>query len=100
MSNQLSMKNIYATTIAIILYSTCYSQGHHLWATCQRGGTNDRGGIFIADSAGNNFHSVYDCDTTGSEPTGNLVMAANGLLYGTTRTGGYHDSCVAFTYDE
>jgi uncharacterized repeat protein (TIGR03803 family) len=95
------MKKLYSATITLlILCTTCYAQNHHLWATARYGGTNGRGGIFVADSAGNNFHSVYNCDARGSEPTGNVVMADNGLLYGTTMTGGYHDSCVIYTYDE
>ncbi|SHH25933.1 Por secretion system C-terminal sorting domain-containing protein [Chryseolinea serpens] len=65
------------------------------------GGTHDLGVIFSVGvvGTGNTFGKLLDFDgaTNGSNPTGNLVLAADGRMYGMTRTGGTSGKGVIFS---
>ena len=64
------------------------------------GGTTDSGAIFSYDISNDNeivLHSFGPGD--GKTPFGSLIQASNGLLYGTTFTGGTSDSGTVFSYN-
>jgi uncharacterized repeat protein (TIGR03803 family) len=64
------------------------------------GGTNDFGVIFEYDIATNTITKKVDfTGTNGESPTGNLVQAPNGKLYGMTERGGANTIGVLFEYD-
>jgi uncharacterized repeat protein (TIGR03803 family) len=74
------------------------------WGAAMVGSTTDQGDLYRIDSTGT-FNWAYSFDDqdygVGSNPTGTLVLGANGLLYGTTRLGGA-GSCrcgTVFSYD-
>ncbi|HEY5750501.1 MAG TPA: choice-of-anchor tandem repeat GloVer-containing protein [Chryseolinea sp.] len=65
------------------------------------GGTHDMGVIFLVRVVGraDTFRKLVDFDgaTNGSNPTGSLVLAADGRMYGMTRTGGTSGNGVIFS---
>ncbi len=75
----------------------------NLYGTALYGGINLEGTVFkIAPSGA--FNTVYNfCGqancTDGSEPTGTLLQATNGILYGTTWYGGTNDEGTVFSID-
>ena len=86
--------------LVLVVVQIANAQTKYLWATASTGGPNGWGTILQADSDGSNFHVVYAFDSTnGSSPRGGMGVDANGVLYGSTSTGGYGDSCVIYTYD-
>ena len=76
-------------------------QDGKLYGTTEFGGVNDLGVIFSYDNTGLqwNIKKLLDFDgaAKGSNPTGNLLLASNGRLYGMTRTGGTNGSGVIFS---
>jgi uncharacterized repeat protein (TIGR03803 family) len=94
------MKTILTTVIALILYSVCYTQTHQLWITAELQGIDNKGAIFVTDGSDNNFHSVYDCYDKIPQPTGNIVMAANGLIYGCNPSFCQTDRGVLYAYNK
>ena len=93
------MKKLIYTLSIICCISALHAQTQ-LWGTTEEGGSMKYGTIFSADANGNNLQTVYSFDyTNGSMPLGNLIMGANGHLYGVCELGGYGDSCCIFEFD-
>lgn len=64
------------------------------------GGANDLGVIFEYDIITNSVIRIFDFDgLNGQQPTGSLLQAANGKLYGMTPLGGINNFGVLFEYD-
>jgi uncharacterized repeat protein (TIGR03803 family) len=60
----------------------------------------DRGVLFEYDVATNVYTKKFDfSDADGSRPTGSLIKASNGMLYGMTSRGGANNLGVLFEYD-
>jgi uncharacterized repeat protein (TIGR03803 family) len=62
-----------------------------LYGTANRGGSSGAyGTVFSLDPQGGSLTVLQDLDgvTTGGSPYGGLILGADGLLYGTTSTGG------------
>jgi uncharacterized repeat protein (TIGR03803 family) len=60
-----------------------------LYGTTEGGGVSNNNGTIFKITTNGVFTSLYDFDyTTGSEPGAGLVFGADGLLYGTTSSGG------------
>jgi uncharacterized repeat protein (TIGR03803 family) len=61
-----------------------------LYGTTQTGGAFGSGTLFRIDTGGTGFNVLYDFDGTssGAVPTGRLLLAKDGYLYGVTAWGG------------
>jgi uncharacterized repeat protein (TIGR03803 family) len=72
-----------------------------LYGMAAEGGTNGDGVLFEYDIASSSFIKLFDFETTssGENPRGNLIQAANGKLYGMTVYGGSFNKGVLFEYD-
>jgi uncharacterized repeat protein (TIGR03803 family) len=71
-----------------------------LFGLAQYGGANDLGSIYQFDPATNLISSVYNFDgTNGSNPTGDLLLATDGLIYGTAEYGGANSKGTLFSMD-
>lgn len=70
-----------------------------LYGMAQQGGANGTGVLFRYNISSNSYTVMYDFDvSTGSYPSGSLIQASDGKLYGTTLFGG-SDYGVLFQYD-
>jgi len=64
------------------------------------GGINGVGVLFSFNPITNNYIKLFDFDVTnGANPFASLVQAGNGLLYGTTRSGGINGDGVLFSFN-
>lgn len=65
------------------------TQPMQLWGMCNYGGTHNDGAIFKINEDGTDFKIVFSFDSlSGNLPTGSLLKASNGKLYGMTSSGG------------
>ncbi|HWY98317.1 MAG TPA: choice-of-anchor tandem repeat GloVer-containing protein [Bacteroidia bacterium] len=72
------------------------------YGTAQQGGpgTNNNGLYFNYDPTSGAYNVLYNFDSLhGRFPTGSLMQASNGLLYGMTYNGGNKNFGVIFSYD-
>jgi uncharacterized repeat protein (TIGR03803 family) len=85
----------------LILAQNIFAQGE-LWGMTSTGGSDNKGVIFKTnlDGTGYSVQLSFDATNVGSSPTGTLLQAANGKLYGTTNTGGANDYGTLFEYDQ
>lgn len=71
-----------------------------LYGMTSFGGSNDDGVIFSFDRTTSTFTKLIDFDgTNGANPSGSLVQASDGKLYGMTSSGGSNDLGVIFSFD-
>lgn len=66
------------------------------------GGTNNAGTLFKLNKDGSNYavlHRFGDVDGDAAEPEGGLVLGGDGVLYGTTRSGGDNNFGTVFRID-
>jgi len=71
-----------------------------LYGMTNYGGLYNYGTIFSFDINSNTFTKLFDFnDSLGANPTGALVEANNGLLYGLTTLGGANGQGVLFSFD-
>src|SRR4051812_32513342 len=98
------MKKVYLF-LTLILFSFNYSsaQINTLWGLTSYGGGPDSGGtVFKISITGSGFNALHAFDSlsgSGLTPTGALVQAPNGTLYGMTEYGGNHQSGTIFEYE-
>ncbi len=71
------------------------------YGTTYSGGANSQGVIFEFDPATSVYtkKADFDANTTGAFPQGGMVLASDGLLYGTTFAGGSFDLGTLFAYN-
>ncbi len=68
-----------------------------LYGMTQVGGSSGAGVIFSFDPSSSTYKKLKDFDNTnGGYPTGNLMQASDGKLYGMTHRGGSSDVGVIF----
>ncbi|MEI7803343.1 MAG: choice-of-anchor tandem repeat GloVer-containing protein [Bacteroidota bacterium] len=71
-----------------------------LYGMTNSGGVFNLGILFSYDVISENFIKLYDFDTlSGGFPKRSLTQTSNGMLYGTTSSGGIHGCGTAFAYD-
>jgi uncharacterized repeat protein (TIGR03803 family) len=72
-----------------------------LYGVTQLGGINNVGALYQYDPVFNSYKKKFDFDAkvSGSTPTGSLMQASDGKLYGTCSYGGSHDKGVLFQFD-
>ena len=71
-----------------------------LYGMTQFGGANNAGVLFSFDPVDSLYTDIHDFNTTdGSTPTGNVLQASNGLIYGMTQAGGNAGFGVLFSLD-
>jgi uncharacterized repeat protein (TIGR03803 family) len=70
-----------------------------LYGVTTIGGTAGNGTVFAFDPVGGIFSTMHSFDgTRGARPTGELLLAADGKLYGTTATGGSNAAGTATSF--
>ena len=71
-----------------------------VYGTASRGGTVDKGTLFVFDPKANTISKLIDFTggIEGARPNSSLLLF-NNLLYGTTTSGGLDDSGTIFSYD-
>lgn len=71
-----------------------------LYGLTRTGGSNNKGTLFEYDLSTDSYTKKFDFDGTnnGSNPSGSLIEAANGKLYGFTQYGGANEKGVIFEY--
>ena len=71
-----------------------------LYGLVDSGGVHNNGVIYSFDLTTNTYTDVYDLTTLGgTRPSGGVIQASNGLLYGMTRFGGANNKGVIFSYN-
>ncbi len=71
-----------------------------LYGVTSQGGSSDNGVIFSFDPSSAVYTKLKDFDnTSGRLPTGDLIQASDGKLYGTTAAGGSSNAGVIFSFD-
>lgn len=73
-----------------------------LYGMTRTGGVTGSGMIFSFDLSGNNQTNLYSFNTTNTNstsPSGSLVKATDGKLYGLTSNGGISDKGTIFSFD-
>lgn len=66
----------------------------------QYGGLNNVGALFSWELSSNSLIKLLDfSDTIGKNPTGNVIVTNDGMVYGKTQSGGSVDEGVLFEYD-
>ena len=71
-----------------------------IYGIAEKGGLFDKGVIFEFDPVSNVLTKKFDFDSTsGHTPTGTLIEATNGKLYGLTQYGGINNIGTVFEYD-
>jgi uncharacterized repeat protein (TIGR03803 family) len=72
-----------------------------LYGMTERGGVEANGVLFSYNPLSNIYTQLYDFADTinGSLPLGSPIQSANGLLYGTTNSGGANNDGVVFSFN-
>ncbi len=83
------MKRILFSIAAWLISALALQAQPFLYGLTYKGGTNDQGVIFSYDAGSNAYYKLKDFKgTDGAYPLGYMLLASNGLLYGTTSSGG------------
>lgn len=87
--------------ILVFCLASTQSRSQSLWGVTSSGGANSLGTIFKTDLLGANHTVVYNFQSNalGADPTGYLVQAPNGNLYGLTQAGGKYGKGVIFEFN-
>lgn len=84
---------------AVPLAGLTDGQDGRLYGVTSAGGSNGVGTIYAYAPVGGVFTVLHNFDgTKGSQPSGELLLAQDGKLYGTTATGGTNDKGSATLY--
>src|SRR5215210_712320 len=89
--------------IGIICFFACILsiQAQTLYGTTYNGGNDGVGTIIKFIPATNNLTVVksFSFESSAAYPTGSLIRASDGKLYGMTLNGGSNDAGVIFSFD-
>lgn len=94
------MRRILLVAVGFLLGFASQAQ-NFLWGTSTNGGLYSNGVLFQFDPGTSTLVSQFNFDSTatGKNPTGSLVKAIDGKLYGLTINGGSGNQGVLFQYD-
>ena len=71
-----------------------------LYGMTNQGGSNDSGVIFSFNPSSFTYKKTFDFEgTNGAKPSGSLMQASDGKLYGMTSEGGSNGKGAIFSYD-
>ncbi|MEP2025620.1 choice-of-anchor tandem repeat GloVer-containing protein [Reichenbachiella sp.] len=72
-----------------------------LYGATRNGGSNDDGVLFEINVENLEYKKIIDfsASVSGRYPNGSLIQASDGIIYGTTRSGGGNGGGVIFSYD-
>ncbi len=88
------------TTGSDVLASLVQADDEKLYGITFSGGSNGVGVIFSFDPSSSTYAKLKDFDNTnGGNPTGSLIQASDGKLYGMTSMGGSNGVGVIFSFD-
>lgn len=96
------MNKLYTIMIALLLHFN-YSTGQiNVFGTTQYGGNYGTGAIYTANGLMQNSHILFSfpAENPGSQPSGNLLLAPNGIYYGVSRSGGNCNAGLIFQFDQ
>lgn len=83
-----------------VAYQEMVEIGGVLYGTTANGGLYNRGVLFSYKAATGEYKAEYHfSDGTGALPSGNMILASDGKLYGLTQYGGLNTDGVVFSYD-
>lgn len=94
-------KRITISCIINLIAITSHAQVQ-LWGMTSAGGTNSYGNVFQYEATTNSFSNEFDFKfdgVLGFNPTGSLLQASNGMLYGMTLQGGLNNAGILFEYN-
>lgn len=93
------LANLSATTGTEPIGSFVQAGNGLLYGVCSTGGASGHGTIIQVNPSTNAVSKVHDFDNTnGAVPIGDLLVASNGLMYGTAQTGGLNNDGVLFSF--
>lgn len=100
-SNTYSTKFLFSDTLGYYPFgSLVQASNGKLYGLTNKGGNTNRGVIFEYDLITNTYLKKFDFDVIlGASPSGSLIQASNGKLYGMTKGGGANMTGVIFEYD-
>jgi uncharacterized repeat protein (TIGR03803 family) len=82
------------------LYGLVRASNNKYYGVTNRGGSGNLGVIFEFDPASSNVSTKFNFSgASGSNPSGSLVVASNGLLYGLTQAGGTNEAGVIYEFE-
>jgi len=96
-----AMKRVICLSILMLTGILAFSQDQ-FWGVSSIGGQYDKGVVFKTDADGSHLSVVYSFNNAGggaNYPTGALILAANGKLYGTTPFGGTNDKGTIYEFN-
>jgi uncharacterized repeat protein (TIGR03803 family) len=98
--NTYTMKKLLLLTLTILTGIQLYAQSPELWGMTSAGGSG-LGVLFEYTPVTNNYQKELDFNgaSNGSSPSGSLMQASNGKLYGMTHLGGANGLGVLFEYN-
>ncbi len=101
LTNNLSVQRSFQNPGVNPYYSSLtFASNGKLYGMTFNGGANNAGVIFSFDPATSDYETVYDFNNeNGAQPSGGLMQASDGKLYGMTSFGGEINSGVIFSLD-
>lgn len=90
---------VWSFSVGTYPLSGLVADGEYLFGTTSAGGSNDAGTVFMLNRNGTGFkllHEFSDGTLDGGRPAGKLLIAVDGMLYGTTSHGGVSNQGTVF----
>jgi len=97
----MKLKYFFLTAFVLFLLSDALAQTNpELWGMTTSGGGDSTGTLFHINADGTGMSNVHDFGSPkGNTPYGDLLLAADGKLYGMTSNGGSYNAGVIFSFD-
>ncbi|MEM1219565.1 MAG: choice-of-anchor tandem repeat GloVer-containing protein, partial [Bacteroidota bacterium] len=94
------MKKIIILALCLGILNTTFSQGEY-WGVTRGGGVGGAGSVYKIDEDATNPTIVHSFayEVPGADPEEAKLVELNGLLYGTTESGGFDGQGTLYSYD-